>query len=184
MIHAVESKPVVVKGVIQQVNECKRLIASVIIRTYGGCENSSELTIAYGQRSPTDRVAQIAEVRWRCVANFDLRRMPHIVVYTRGLVRSHAPHRRGSGPAVDCRTASAWQAARAKSPTFAPELLVSAGVLLPRRFRSWRGCYFDFAVCNAGSDGLRLNVNLRIRCHSADNCCKIAISLIEARKVD
>jgi len=25
MIHAVESKPVVVKGVIQQVNECKRL---------------------------------------------------------------------------------------------------------------------------------------------------------------
>src|SRR5207247_5815111 len=26
MIHAVESKPVVVKGVIQQVNECKRLI--------------------------------------------------------------------------------------------------------------------------------------------------------------
>src|SRR5437016_14640868 len=26
MIHAVESKPVVVKGVIQQVNECKRLL--------------------------------------------------------------------------------------------------------------------------------------------------------------
>src|SRR5438046_1964262 len=32
MIHAVESKPVVVKGVIQQVNECKRLIASIAIQ--------------------------------------------------------------------------------------------------------------------------------------------------------
>jgi len=29
MIHAVESKPVVVKGVIQQVNECKRLFMPV-----------------------------------------------------------------------------------------------------------------------------------------------------------
>ena len=30
MIHAVESKPVVVKGIIQQVNECKRLFASTM----------------------------------------------------------------------------------------------------------------------------------------------------------
>ena len=141
------------------VNDCYGPLASAIIRWYGGGGNSSELTIAHGKRSPAHSIAPIAEVRWCDVANLDLRRMPHVVEYTRGLVRSHAPYRYGSGPAVDCRMASACQAARTKSQTFAPELLVSTGLLLRRRCRTWRGCYFDLAVCNDGFDGLGLNVS-------------------------
>ena len=84
--------------------------------------------------------------------------MPHIVVFTRALVRAHPAHRFGLGLAVDSRVASADQTAGPKSETFASELLVPTRPFLPRGSPDWRCSDFDLSFCNDGVDGFRVNV--------------------------